>query len=502
MPMAAGVSPCNAVSAAVAPKRNPLVVVMGSLRGGAATWHSMFRHLLTPLQADLALLTSAADIAQHAGSALLARAKYVWSAVEYEDWGLQIDELLGGPGWRNNVTLLPGLWGGVRVRWCRAWCFEGTRILRGSGAIMLSLRLHLLRHLDVLPPSSYSAVVLTRSDYLYLCPHPRITTPATRTLHVPAGEDHMGINDRHAIFAFADRHAVLGALPWLGAGGCRGCINLESALHAYFQSPLPADRLKVCRYKPSMLTVVAQRNSSSRWMVASHPVPESLSYGAQLWCKYESEFALASKSCNLGPQQRRCLPPDALEWLTFRNFTGTWDAYAGVGDAPFNVVVTGAPSRQLAGYGRFEWLVSSGLLPTAALASAARSLSPKTVWSPAHLGVSADALVGHYERLEEAYRVMTDENSSECKSDTRTLSRGAIDAIRTRCHSLAYARKMLKHSRLGTGWTLLPPDWKNAAPRCAHNASAECYRHSNGTHPDPPPRPRRRTPRRLHRPAP
>jgi len=79
----------------------------------------------------------------------------------------------------------------------------------------------------------------------------------------------------------------------------------------------------------------------------------SLTSRGSFWCKYVDEYTRAAKSCSLGPMQRRCLPPDALEWLTYSNSTRVWQAYAGMGQAPYTIVVTGVASRQLASYRRY-----------------------------------------------------------------------------------------------------------------------------------------------------
>ena len=40
------------------PKKNYLVILAGSPRGGEKTWHSLYKYVVDPLNADLALCTS------------------------------------------------------------------------------------------------------------------------------------------------------------------------------------------------------------------------------------------------------------------------------------------------------------------------------------------------------------------------------------------------------------------------------------------------------------
>jgi hypothetical protein len=122
----------------------------------------------------------------------------------------------------------------------------------------------LLRRLDALPGDAYEQVVLTRSDFFYACP-PGVVHARVDEIHVPEGQDHVngnhlrGLNDRHAVFAFAARRLALGVLPWLAQGHCRECLGIESALYAYYQSLAPA--LRICRYSATGFTVARLTDS-------------------------------------------------------------------------------------------------------------------------------------------------------------------------------------------------------------------------------------------------
>lgn len=334
-----------------------LICIIGNLRGGDEAWRSMVRHLQQPLGASLALLVSDHDAATYRSSALFAAAKYVWLVREYEDWGVLIDQLLGTPTWRANVSLQQGLWGGVHMPKCRSWCDDDRRkILKGAGAITIALRMELLRRLDELGAGAYSRVVLTRSDYFYTCTHPAISA-GPGEVHIPEGEDHMGINDRHAVFGWDMRRHVLGVLPWLAAGGCYGCIAIEDALRNYFASLKGA--LSVCRFSPPMFTV-ARFNESSRWRKPSDPVPLS---GTRLWCKYNTEYECAARTCRLGWPYERCLPPDAPEWIRRGSTPGRFDALLGMGEEPARVIAAGEASKADAALARYRWLTSNSWLP-------------------------------------------------------------------------------------------------------------------------------------------
>jgi hypothetical protein len=163
-----------------------LVIIIGSLRGGEKSWHSMYKHLLDENNADLALMVG--EGGNHTLSPYQ-RAKYVWEFKEYEDWADAID-LIDGPAWRE--TVLPkvlkksGIVGGV------------TGYV-GSGAIIFMARFWVQQKLDDLNLLDvYDRVVLTRSDYFYACAH-NLQQLDPRYIWIPAGEDYGGLSDRHWI---------------------------------------------------------------------------------------------------------------------------------------------------------------------------------------------------------------------------------------------------------------------------------------------------------------
>ena len=126
------------------PQLRTLVVIMGQLRAGTATWQSMERHLLSPLRADLALLVHDPLVRREPERAafLLGRANYTWWVEDRKRWDDTVTSLVGSPSWRDNVTLTSNLWGGVTDP-------HGKKIF-GSGSISMSLRMILLQKLDAL----------------------------------------------------------------------------------------------------------------------------------------------------------------------------------------------------------------------------------------------------------------------------------------------------------------------------------------------------------------
>ena len=176
-----------------------LVVVFGSLRGGASTWQTLRERVLAPLSADLAVLV---NYSEESSSLAAFGATHIWRVPEYADWRTLIDSLLPR-GWDRDVSWLPNVWGPLHD-------------LPGSGAIIFALRLVVLQYLDslALPHNSYTRIILTRSDHVHACAHFDVNVGVGH-VYVPMGESYGGVTDRHTVFHFADRRRVLSILPWL-----------------------------------------------------------------------------------------------------------------------------------------------------------------------------------------------------------------------------------------------------------------------------------------------
>ena len=85
------------------PANRSLVILMGELRGVEPAWETLYKQVLDPNLADLALLTTN-NSTHYPNSTLMKRAKYVWYYDKYDDWADALD-LINGTGWR--TTHLP-----------------------------------------------------------------------------------------------------------------------------------------------------------------------------------------------------------------------------------------------------------------------------------------------------------------------------------------------------------------------------------------------------------
>lgn len=245
-----------------------------SVCAGPHAWHSIQTRLVEPLGAHVAVLVS-----YNESLSLLARhfkPRHVWRVPEYIDdrWRHLVDRLLPEvPDWYRRVHLARNVWGPV----------DG---MAGSGAIIFSLRLVLLKYLDALVDDPYSRVVLTRNDLYHMCAHPPVW-PEPDEVFTPDGtSNYGGVTDRHTVFHFASRHRVLGVLPWMAHGNDVGG-NPERILLDFYRSQRLRPRL-FCR---TMFTAF-QPGDPRRWVTSG-----ARECFGSLWIKYAEEHREARQTC-------------------------------------------------------------------------------------------------------------------------------------------------------------------------------------------------------------
>lgn len=180
-----------------------LVCVLASTRGHDVAWPSFERQVLEELDADLALAVTLDERYDYANP-YWQRAKYRWTAPEPEDVGDEFDLAqrflwrrhdLPPPDWRSMLRV-KGIWlGGIR----------SANPQPSHSAHLFFCRWLLLRGLQedgVL--SRYDRFVVTRSDFVWLCPHPPMSVLDRGSLWIPDGERYGGLTDRHLVVSRED----------------------------------------------------------------------------------------------------------------------------------------------------------------------------------------------------------------------------------------------------------------------------------------------------------
>jgi hypothetical protein len=179
-----------------------LVCIMCQVRTAQLTWPSFKQYVLDALGADLALCIG--DSVPRSDGKIITteysedngyfhNAKHIWRYTEPIEWDTAFDEMTGGI-WRQ-FRDVPGNWLGP------------TKTHNGTGGINSFFRWFLAQKLrDEDMYSLYDQIIITRSDYYWIKPHPILDTDH---VWIPNGEFHGGVCDRHAVFPSKWAHEFL-----------------------------------------------------------------------------------------------------------------------------------------------------------------------------------------------------------------------------------------------------------------------------------------------------
>ena len=121
----------------------------------------------------------------------------------------------------------------------------------------------------------YDRLVITRSDFFYLCPHPPLELLQSDKIWIPNGEHYGGITDRHLIVnrQYAERalsacnailerpNELLEEMRW------RNNWNLEQYLDYHFRKTGIRHQ---CRFFPWIMYTIRDPAESSRWTMGRY----------------------------------------------------------------------------------------------------------------------------------------------------------------------------------------------------------------------------------------
>ena len=252
-----------------------LIVLLGSARGGEETWKSMYKYLLEPLTADLALLFGKTSDKK---ASLYKKAKFIWEIEEYSDWWDYYTKYFSNriyDIYKHNE--IEGLGGGIGK-------------FRGSGAIIFALR-HFLKNNFKNVLLNYDRIVLTRSDFYYIDFHPNLKNDA---FYILEGEGYGGVTDRHHIFPSSMTDKILSINEFLDKKEnykylLTKNLNPERALTEYYKNINIFEQIKFCK---RVQFIVAKRNESKRWSYTKGYKFNSNT----LLIKYQREYYTALKN--------------------------------------------------------------------------------------------------------------------------------------------------------------------------------------------------------------
>lgn len=211
-----------------------LVCVVGQLRAADVTWDSFANNVVEALRADVAVCV---DDDTGSDNPYWRNAAFRFTDPDRAALAARFDDIQRKrypgrsslPQWRQLLEV-PGNWlGGIEPQERRT----------GAGAVLLYKKWRFLERLKSNGLiDRYERFVITRSDFLWLAPHCPLDALSADRIWIPAGEDHGGLNDRHAVVSRTHLIAYLdGLIPILTspekvlrAGLRRSSWNVEGYL--------------------------------------------------------------------------------------------------------------------------------------------------------------------------------------------------------------------------------------------------------------------------------
>ena len=293
-----------------------LAIVIASTRGHHLTWNNFDQFLLKPLKADLALAVGRnTKDAEH--DSFRANAAYIWEldeppriaydpprAVQVPNYRHYYDEI-AQQCFKSRFTAADAT--AVGQAFMRQWLglIAETGHPAGSGMLQFYRWVALQRMMALGLLAKYRSVIITRSDFFFVAPHPPVSDLQPGQIYVPEGEDYGGITDRHIVMHAKDAPRILSMAENLVNGkdstetitrmkrldmpNCRKSCNLERVLLRWFSYL----NLKISRFPAVAFTVSDPDDSAvQRWGMSGHRTWTPM----LLEAKYHKEVSHSAKA--------------------------------------------------------------------------------------------------------------------------------------------------------------------------------------------------------------
>lgn len=270
--------------------RKTLVCVIAETREAEVVWDSFKKNVIDVLDADLAVCVATPPNYDY-DNPYWVNAKYKWTSPEYENWAdavefaRQTDYPEANDDWKILLNI-PDNW------------IAPINGHKGAGGILLFFRwllMHNLKKEDIF--KTYDRIIVTRSDYMFLCPHPPVEMLDPNYVWIPEGEQHHGMTDRYAILSEKNAYAYLSVFkniicnPHKLAHILLGWSNLERILKTNLD--IETGKSDNTKFFPFIMYSVRSIGTKTRW--AEGIWHDDLGYSV----KYDIEYKQAKHWANI-----------------------------------------------------------------------------------------------------------------------------------------------------------------------------------------------------------
>jgi hypothetical protein len=273
-----------------------LVIILCETRAHELTFDNFKKNVIDELNADLCLCIGVkSDYDYNNPFYLLAKYKFVYdepddfaSAFEYANNTLSLDkskfdELQEPLHWREFLKIKDQYLGGIK---------DHHNQHPGSAGILIFFRWYLLHNLvksDIV--SEYDRFVITRSDFIYQLPHPKMDILDPNLIWIPNSEYNGGYTDRHVVLSKSNYENYLNILnnmvyksnEYINGMKNKNIYNwnLERVIKFHLEQN---NVLHLVREFPYIMYAVRNINGTTRWSVGTFN--NVLGY----YIKYNSEY--------------------------------------------------------------------------------------------------------------------------------------------------------------------------------------------------------------------
>jgi hypothetical protein len=269
-----------------------LVIVLSETRASELTFDNFKKNVIDELNADLCLCIGVKPDYDYENP-FYKLSKYNFLYNEPDDYGDAFDYAYNiltenkkfdenHLHWREFLKIKDHLLGGVK---------DTTNQHPGSAGILIFFRWFLLKNLNLL--DIYDRFIITRSDFIYQLPHPKLELMDPKYIWIPNGEHYGGYTDRHVILSKSNIETYLNIFnnfvfrsnEYFTKMENKTDWNLEKLIKFHLEQNNVADLVK---WMPYIMYSVRNINGTTRW--SSGNFSKQLGY----YIKYHTEYNQAN----------------------------------------------------------------------------------------------------------------------------------------------------------------------------------------------------------------
>jgi hypothetical protein len=293
---------------AIVKQNKTLVIILAETRANELTFTNIKENLIDELNADLCLCIGVKEDYDY-DNPFYKLAKYKFLYNEPVDYAIAFDyaydhiinksyfswfqkfTFLCQLPWRKFLEIKDQFLGGIK---------DDKNEHPGSAGILIFYRWFLLQHLlENKLIDKYDRFIITRSDYIYTLPHPKIELLDKHNIWIPNCEYYGGVTDRHVVLSKKNivsylnilNNFVLKSHYYFRKLKNYNSWNLEQIIKFHLQQESMFNRVK---FFPYVMYTVRSQNGTTRWSAGK------FSKEHNYYIKYFTEYNIANyykKNC-------------------------------------------------------------------------------------------------------------------------------------------------------------------------------------------------------------